>query len=270
MRGIFQRLVAVACCLGFAGCASVPREPATRAEFRANNDPLEPLNRRVFAFNEYLDIHLIEPVAKGYKAALPEHARTGIRNFIGNLGEPLVFVNTVLQGRWRDARTTFGRLAVNTTAGFAGLSDVASRRGLPRQVGDFGQTLHAWGFGEGPYLVVPVLGPSNPRDLAGQVGDIYGDPLRYVDTLNNYPTSFSVGVAVVKGIDERAQNVDALDALRRQSIDYYGALRSLYRQHGAAEIDNGRPTATPEPANFYDDPASDPGPVSPPSPKPSS
>ncbi len=242
------------------GCATVPKDPAALAEYKANNDPIEPFNRKMFALNLALDKAVIKPLAQGYRAAIPEKGRDAIRNMLVNLGEPLVFGNTILQARWRDAETTAKRFVINTTVGIVGINDFASRHGLHHQIGDFGQTLHAWGFGEGPYLVVPVVGPSNPRDLTGSIGDIYGDPIRYVAAANNYPASWSVGRFVVTGIDERAQNIDSLDALQRQSVDFYAALRSLVRQKRAAELQTGKPVQVPQPTNFYDDPGDTPAP----------
>jgi len=124
-----------------AGCASVPREPAARAQFEADHDPLEPLNRKTFALNESVDRILIKPLAKAYRAVLPQDAREAVRHFLDNLGEPLVFMNTILQGRFSSAETSGCRFVVNCTLGVGGLGDVASKNGLPRQVGDFGQTL---------------------------------------------------------------------------------------------------------------------------------
>ena len=236
------------------GCATVPTEPVALAEYKANNDPLEPLNRKTFAFNMFLDRIIFKPIAKGYRAALPRKGRDAIRNFLGNLGEPLVFGNTVLQARWKSAAITADRFVINTVVGIAGLGDPAKRHGMPHQVGDCGQTLHAWGIGEGPYLVVPITGPSNPRDFAGSFGDLYGDPMRYVATANGYSNAYSIGRVFVKGIDTRAENIDSLDALQRQSIDFYAALRSLSRQKRAAELQTGLPNQAPEPPNFYDDP----------------
>jgi len=241
------------------GCAAVPTEPAALAEYKANNDPLEPLNRKTFAVNMFIDRTVFKPIARAYRAAIPGKGRQAIRNFLNNLSEPLVFGNALLQGRVTSAGITFDRFIINSTLGFGGLADPAKRHGLPQQIGDCGQTLHVWGFGEGPYLVVPITGPSNPRDFLGSLGDIYGEPVRYVADANGYSTAYSIGNVFVKGIDTRAENIDSLDALQKQSIDFYAALRSLARQKRAAELNQGVPNKVPTPDNFYDDPGANPG-----------
>lgn len=250
-----MRIVLIGLALAaMAGCASVPRDPAARAEFKATNDPLEPLNRRIFAFNLSADRYVIKPVAKGYRQVLPQPVRDGLRHAIDNLNEPLILVNCVLQGRLKSAAVTGGRFIVNSTVGVGGLGEVAERWKMPKQVGDFGQTLWAWGFPEGPYLVLPLFGPSSPRDAIGQGIDVYLDPVRYVVRNNNYPNAVSNGKMVVDGVDRRERNLDTLDELQKESIDFYASLRSLYRQNRAAELHNGKPQATLPKSNFYDDP----------------
>jgi phospholipid-binding lipoprotein MlaA len=236
------------------GCATAPSDPAALAVYRANNDPLEPLNRKVFACNQVIDRFLIKPIAKAYIFILPQFGRDGLRNLLKNLNEPVVFANDTLQGGFKRAGKTACRFAINTTVGLAGLVDVAGRHGLERQSGDFGQTLHTWGFQEGPYLVLPVMGPSNPRDAIGSGVDIYIYPWRYVWENNNYPTGLSIAEAGLSGIDERSRNIDSLDELQRESVDYYAAFRSLFRQHRAAEL--AQPAAPA--ADLYNDPDSAP------------
>lgn len=237
-----------------AGCATVPRDPAARAEFKANNDPIEPLNRKIFAFNLTVDRVLIKPVAKGYRAALPQPIRDALRRVLDNLDEPLVMANCILQARFKSAAVTGGRFAVNSTLGVAGIADVAGGWKMPKQVGDFGQTLWSWDVPNGPYLILPLFGPSSPRDAIGQGVDVYLDPLRYIPAHNDYPNWLTTGRIVVDGVDQRARNLDTLDALQRESIDYYAAMRSLYRQNRAAELRNGKPATTLPPADFYDEP----------------
>jgi len=246
-------VLALACSLVMAGCASVPTDPAARAEFKANHDPLEPMNRRIFAINLTLDRLLIKPLAQGYQRVLPAEVRDALRHFLDNLGEPIIFGNTLLQGRLKDARTTGLRFVINSTAGVAGLTDVASRHKLPRQVGDLGQTFWAWGFPEGPYLIIPVFGPSNPRDGIGMGGDLYLDPFRYIARMQDYPSAVSVGRAVIDGIDQRARNLESVDVIQRESVDYYATLRSLFRQNREAQLRGNGPLAVPPP-DLYDDP----------------
>jgi phospholipid-binding lipoprotein MlaA len=237
------------------GCASVPNDPAARAAFRANNDPLEPMNRDVFAFNEVIDRSIIKPVAQGYVNVVPRAGRDAIYNVLKNLKEPIVFGNDMLQGEGRRAATTAGRFLLNTTVGVLGIWDFAGKHGLARQTGDFGQTLHVWGVGEGPYLIVPIWGPTSPRDGIGLGVDVYLDPLRYVAARYNYPSGISAAEQVTAGIDERSRNLESLDELKRESIDYYAAFRSLYRQHRKAEVerDTAPPPATDD---MYSDPDS--------------
>jgi phospholipid-binding lipoprotein MlaA len=236
------------------GCATVPRDPADRAEFKASNDPIEPLNRRLFAFNLVVDRILIKPLAKGYLRALPRQVRAALRHFLDNLDEPVVLANCILQGRSRSAAITACRFAINSTVGLAGLVDVATGQKLPKQVGDFGQTLWSWGVAEGPYLIIPVFGPESPRDGIGQGIDAFLDPLRYIPAHQNYPTAITVGRIVADGIDERARNLDSLDEIERESIDYYASFRSFYRQNRAAELRGEKPSETLPPADFYNDP----------------
>jgi phospholipid-binding lipoprotein MlaA len=143
---------------------------------------------------------------------------------------------------------------VNSTIGLAGLIDFASQHGLPRQTGDFGQTLHFWGFGEGPYLILPVVGPSSPRDAVDAGVDILIDPFRYVARNNNYPIGLSVAEAAMAGIDERSRNIDSLDELQRESVDCYAAFRSLYRQHRASEVRQKVAVPATPSDDFYSDP----------------
>lgn len=240
--------------LFMAGCATVPKEPAARASFKANKDPLEPLNRKVFAFNLLIDRALLKPIAKAYLRTVPSPGRDGLRNFLKNLKEPVVLANNVLQGEFRRAGTTAERFVINSTVGIAGLVDVAGRHGLERQTGDFGQTLYFWGVGEGLYLVLPVVGPSNPRDAIGFGVDIYLDPFRCAARKYNFPTGLSVAEQAAAGIDERSRNIDSLDELQRESVDYYASLRSLFRQHRAGELRHGQPPPAPQINDFYNDP----------------
>jgi phospholipid-binding lipoprotein MlaA len=237
-----------------AGCAAVPRDPAARAEFKANNDPIEPFNRKVFAFNLTFDRVLIKPLAEGYRWALPDWIRDMVHRVVDNLNEPIVMVNCVLQARLKDAATTSGRFIVNSTFGAGGLADVTTDWGMPQQIGDFGQTLWSWRMPEGPYLVIPVFGPSNPRDGIGQGVDIFIDPFRYEPLNDSYPDAVTTGRITAGGFDQRERNLDSLDAIQRDSIDYDASLRSLYRQNRAAELRGEKTSSTLPPAGFYDDP----------------
>ncbi len=237
-----------------AGCATVPRDPVARAVFDANHDPWEPLNRDVFAFNVALDRAAIKPLAEAYRWTVPQGARDDVHNVLMNLNEPLVLANCILQGRLKAAGITISRFVINSTLGFAGTGDVASEWKLRQQIGDSGQTLASWGYAEGPYVVVPLFGPSSVRDGLGRIGDVYLDGFRYIARRQNYPTFVTTGRIIADGMGQRERSLDTLDELQRESIDYYAALRSLYRQNRAAELrGEAVPKAVPA-AGFYDDP----------------
>jgi phospholipid-binding lipoprotein MlaA len=243
--------------LTLGACATPPSDPAARAEFDETNDPFEPLNRKIFSFNQFFDRILFRPIAVTYDAAVPEMARDTIRHFLDNLSEPVVFGNDMLQGEFKRANETAGRFLMNSTFGVGGLMDVATKAGLEKQTGDFGQTLYYWGVPDGPYLVLPILGPSNPRDGIGIGVDGYADPYPHVIS-GATMTNAEYGRYAVNGIDERARNIQTLDELQRNAIDFYSQLRSLFRQHRASELRHGEPAPLPDLDTLYQDPASKP------------
>jgi phospholipid-binding lipoprotein MlaA len=223
----------LALCFVLAACASVP------AGERARDDPLEPLNRTVFNINTALDDAVIKPVAEAYRAAIPAFFRDRIRSVIDNFAEPRIFVNDVLQGRFNAAGFTFARFFVNSIAGVGGLFDFAGMHGLAKQSGDFGQTLYAWGAGDGPYLVLPFFGPSNVRDAFGLGVDVMTTPPALVVTGHSRTVvGFSVGI--LDGIDLRSRNIETLDEIRASSLDFYAHLKSIATQHRAAELREAR------------------------------
>ena len=230
-RNSFLAIVLLA--VSTAGCAT--SDPAALAQ----NDPYEPMNRAMFRVNASIDNAVAKPVAKFYNHAVPGFARDTVHNFLTNLDKPVTFANDVLQGEGDRAWQTLTRFTVNSTIGIGGLFDIATKVGIPDHSEDFGQTLGTWGAGEGPYLVIPFLGPDPPRDLAGYVADIFMDPTTYIryhgsDTWN----AVRAGVDV---LDLRARNVDTVDQIERTSIDFYATTRSLYRQYRNSEIRNGAP-----------------------------
>lgn len=238
--GVSARSIAraglVTLALGLAACASQPAAEDPADAVAEANDPLEPINRGVFAFNRTLDGLILKPAAIVYRGVLPEDARTGVRNVLVNWTSPVVFLNDVLQGDMDRATVTMGRFFLNTGFGFLGLLDVATAWGAePGHDEDFGQTLGTWGVGEGPYLMLPIFGPSNPRDAVGLVVDHFTDPLTYVILSGDE----SLARGGVTAVDTRSRFLDQLDELEASSIDYYAALRSLYRQRRDAEIRNG-------------------------------
>lgn len=243
--------------LALCGCATPPSDPAARAEFEKTNDPLEPMNREIFDFNLFIDRVALKPVAKTYVFIVPEVGRNAIRHFLDNLGEPLVFANNLLQGEFKRAHDTLARFLMNSTFGIGGLIDLASKDGLEKQTGDFGQTLHSWGVPDGPYLVLPIFGPSNPRDAIGMGVDGYADPWDHMASNYHY---WYLGLVrgAVDGIDQRARNLDTFDQLQRNAIDFYAELRSLWRQHRASELRHGEPGPLPELDTLYRDPTAGP------------
>jgi phospholipid-binding lipoprotein MlaA len=234
-----------------AGCATPPSDPAERAAFEQTNDPLEPLNRKTLELNMFIDRILLKPVTKIYIAILPEEGRDALRRALDNMKEPVFIINDVLQGQLKQAGISVGRFTVNTTLGLAGFLDVAAKWGLDKQKADFGQTLFVWGLPQGPYLVAPILGPSNPRDLIGMGADAYMDPFSYLATKQDLD-NIQITRFILDGIDQRARVIDVLDDLEKNSLDFYAQLRSLAQQRRAAELRRG---ALPEPGpDFYQDP----------------
>lgn len=200
-------------------------------------DPLEPLNRTVFAVNDTLDQTVAKPVAKGYRAAVPSGIRIGLRNFLTHIKSPVILANEVLQGDVKGARRVLFRTVVNTFAGFGGLVDVASWEGIDHESEDFGQTLAVWGVDHGPYLVLPLLGPSSARDATGLAVDTLADPLRLY-LYNTDQEEWYYARVAASSVDKREALIEALDDLRRNSFDYYAAMRSAYYQRRAALVND--------------------------------
>ena len=201
-------------------------------------DPFERGNRKVFGFNEFLDTVLIRPVLTGYRFIVPNPARRGVRRMFLNLSSPKIFVNDLFQLRFRDAGITLGRLVLNTSLGFGGLLDPGEAAGWPRHDSDFGQTLAKYGMPSGPYLVIPVLGPSTVRDGFGDIIDLAFQPLTYV----LWPAQIMLQVYIGggKGLAALDANYDKVNALEESSIDFYAAMRSAYLQNRRAIIAEAR------------------------------
>lgn len=240
------------------GCATPPADPAARAEFEQINDPMEPLNRYFFELNRFLDFMFIHPWADTYRRIMPDFGRTHIHNALDNVGAPMDIVNDALQGRGTDSATVFGRFVVNSTVGIGGLFDVATDWGLPAKPGDFGQTLYVWGLPEGPYMVMPGLGPSNPRDAVGFGVDTAADPVGWAFTLNHL-SEVNTGLMGGSVIDKRSEFIEPMEALEKSSIDFYAQVRSMSRQHRAKELGiqaGSAGSSSPSYPNydFYDEP----------------
>ena len=240
-----------------SGCATAPdaSDPEAVAEHNEINDPIEPTNRAIFSVNQGLDRALLKPVARTYKDMAPEKLRLGIHNVINNLRTPVIFFNDVLQGDLVHALITLIRFLINSTAGIFGINDTAADLGIEFRNEDFGQTLAAWNIPEGPYIMLPVFGPSNPRDAVGRVVDFLIDPLNMwaANSGNDWvPPSETAADAV----DFRARHYDTIEDLERSSLDFYAAVRSLYRQRRTDEINNGTVepgTSVPSIGQFFDD-----------------
>ena len=214
------------------------------SETKEIKDCFEKLNRATFKFNQELDKAIIKPVAESYRN-LPDPIQRGTGNAIKNLSNLVTIPNNVLQGDLKTALINTARLAVNTTIGILGTIDVANKMGFPKYVKeDYGQTLGAWGFGPGCYIVLPVLGPSTIRDTAGSFVNVMGgDPWYNASAHGNneflnqkvYLTS-----KALNGIDFRAENIESLDNLEKNSIDFYASVRSLYTQDRENKIKNNQ------------------------------
>jgi phospholipid-binding lipoprotein MlaA len=238
-----------------SGCATHPQSQQSAAAGEEDfNDPFEDANRKIFDFNQTVDHHVLVPVAKAYRAWLPAPVRDSLRDFLINLKEPLVFANDTLQGNIGHAKDTVVRFVLNSTIGMAGLVDVAGRWGIPYHEEDLGVTLGVWGVREGPYLMIPILGPSNPRDFGGEVAEGFGDPWNILAADN---ALLWVGFlrGGVDGVDQRARYLDTLADIERTSLDYYATIRSLYRQRRAALIRNERGNLPPNPGFTQGGPA---------------
>jgi len=202
---------------------------------RTISDPLEPVNRQLYAVHRVLDRILIRPVMVVYTTVLPSPARAGVRNIVGNLGEPITFVNDVLQVRPRAAGRTLVRFATNSSLGVLGLFDVAADAGYPRHYSDFGQTLGRYGVGPGPFIFVPGLGPSSLRDLGGRVADSMADPVNHVrfegDSVVRIARPVIVGIELREFFDLEIAELD------RTATDPYVTLRSAYLQNRQSHIE---------------------------------
>ena len=209
-------------------------------------DCFEGLNRATFSLNQGLDKVIFKPVAKGYRK-LPTSVKTGTSNVLINLSSLITIPNNVLQGEFKTAGINTGRFVVNTTVGILGLFDVAEKMNFPEyEKEDYGQTFGSWGVGEGCYVVLPVLGPSTVRDTFGSfVNVLGGDPYYNASTHGNneyLSKSLYVKTKIVSGVDFRAKNLDSIDNLEKNSLDFYASVKSLYLQDRQQKITNSNPT----------------------------
>ena len=235
--------IAVAFASLLGGCATPPGEDPKNVVYNEVQDPLEPLNRYFFDVNQAIDALALKPVSHIYRDALPEGVKDSVSNFFTNLSQPIYFLNNVAQGDLDGAGDNMGAFFTNTFLGFGGLFDIAQ---IDTDKEDMGQTFAVWGIPEGPYLVLPILGPNSSREAVGIVGYHFADPINIVANHNhvdNVPLIRALGT----GIDARARSIEPLDEIEKNSIDFYAAIRSLYRQNRKSVILDGEAELTPLP-----------------------
>ncbi len=237
-------LLAAVCTLALGACATA--QPRT-AQDGSMPDPLEGYNRAMFKANDAIDRAVLEPVARGYRYVTPQPVRKGVSNVLKNLKSPVNMANQLLQGDFKGLSNDFIRFAVNTTVGVGGLFDVAGNHGYKYEQEDFGQTLASWGVGHGAYFVIPVLGPSSLRDGTGMLVDSVADPLNlYLYNTDNEGWVYARwGVTL---LSTREELLEAVDDLRRHSIDYYATARSAYAQRREALLNDQKPDMTAAPS----------------------
>jgi phospholipid-binding lipoprotein MlaA len=235
-----KKLVLV-CAFGLlaAGCASADNQEAAPAD-----DPLEPMNRYFFDFNQKLDRNAALPAATFYTATMPNPARRSIHNFLDNLGGPVTVVNDLLETQFRNAGNAAARFVINTTVGLAGIFDVADGWGLPGRDRDFGETLGSYGVPQGPYLVLPFRGPTAVRDLGGNYIDGFFSPLYYWHVQYSGRQYIGLIKSTIGSVDNRSQNIVTYRDIERASVDFYATMRDYYRQRRQRQVeDKSSPTA---------------------------
>jgi len=233
-------LCAVFFAASLSACATTDdQSDEARKEAASINDPFEVPNRFIFAMNRTVDLVLLRPAAVFYRDWAPAPVKRGTRNFLDNLNEPVTAFNEIFQGEPGKAGETLVRFVINSTVGILGIFDVASEMGLQRTKEDFGQTLGVWTKDEhgGPYLMLPLIGPSNPRDAVGLAVDYFWDPFNIA--FNKFDVEYLGYIRTgMNAVDTRSRTIEVLDDLERNSLDYYATIRSAYRQRRAAEIRN--------------------------------
>lgn len=227
------------------GCAGTPAIPDER-------DPFEGLNRSIYQFNDAFDQAVGQPVAEAYQKVVPQPVNRGISNFFSNLEDVLVLFNDLLQLKFQQAASDFGRISFNTTFGLLGFFDVASHMDFPKHNEDFGQTLGYWGVGQGPYLVLPFLGPSTLRDGTGDVVDGFAYPAYRLEDPNT-----RLGLFLLDAVDTRAELLRASRVLEQAALDPYAFVRDAYLQRRQSLVYDGNPPL-PEFDPLLDDPEFDP------------
>lgn len=251
---LFRSALLALLALFIAGCATNGDEVAGAEEelepypgSEEVSDPFESVNRGIFVFNRGFDRVVLKPMAVGYRVIVPVFLREWVHAALLNLRAPIILVNDLLQGKTERAGITTARFLINSTLGIAGIRDAAAEDfGLEQHNEDFGQTLAVWGTGSGPYLMLPILGPSNPRDASGLLVDVFFDPLTYILSADK---EFLYARTGVLAADERERHIEDFDDLEATSIDFYATIRSLYHQQREDAIRDGvLPPAIPIPS----------------------
>ena len=228
-----SKVALFASALVLSGCATTSGSNA--------DDPLEGFNRTMFDFNDGLDRIALKPVATAYQNVLPTVVQTGVNNFFGNIGDVWTMVNNFLQGKAEQGFSDVMRVTFNTTFGLAGLIDIASEAGIPKHKEDFGQTLGKWGVGSGPYVVLPLFGPSTVRDTAALPIDWTGDLLTHV-----YPVDVRNTSAAIRLVDQRATALNATNLLEEIALDRYTFIRGAYLQRRESQVNDGAESTKPQ------------------------
>jgi len=228
------RVAALVSAAALSGCATTAPDP---------RDPIEPVNRVVFEFNEQVDRFAVKPIAEAYVAVTPEFVRTGVRNFFSNLRDPWIGVNNLLQGKVEEGLSDLFRFITNSTFGLAGLTDIASDMGMEKHNEDFGQTLGRWGLEPGAYLVLPILGPSSVRDGAGLIADGFAYlPWRLPTDLDfSHRVAWRNGLTILDTINIRANLLGTTSLLEEAALDRYVFVRNAYFQRRRSLVYDGNP-----------------------------
>jgi phospholipid-binding lipoprotein MlaA len=226
--------ILVGLALSTVGCATTANKSDPR-------DPWEGWNRSVQSFNDSLDDYVMKPVAQGYQAVTPKFVDTGVTNFFSNVDDIAVVANDLLQFKLTQTGMDTGRFLINSTVGLGGFVDVASKLDLPKHNEDLDQTLGSWGVPSGPYVVVPLIGPSTPRGIVGVVGDTAANPINWIN-----PVAIPYGTGTLKTIDTRADLLSATKIVDQASVDRYEFIRNAYFQDRNYKIYDGNPPPSAE------------------------
>ena len=249
MNLLLRRMLAIGLLAAVSACATVPAPAGGAVAKPSRVDPWEGFNRRVFAFNEAVDDAVLRPVAETYRRSVPEVVRLGVGNFFANLRDVWSTANLFLQGKPQIAAPMAFRVATNSVFGLGGVLDLATPFGMPRQSEDFGQTLAVWGVRPGPYLVLPLLGPSTLRDTAALPLDRYAtSPVRFIDDAN---TLLLTPLEVVHG---RSELLSATRLAGEVSLDKYLFFRDAYLSRRLDQVHDGAPPLAPMDTRDFDDP----------------